>query len=70
LPVDVREAIGAPSQVPGIETTPPNFNPNLSTYQHIDILNLIIFYNEDFGIVPNDSLGARIQKFHRFLTEL
>jgi hypothetical protein len=38
-------------------------------YQHGDILSLIIFYNENFGIVPNDSLEARVEKFRKFLTE-
>ncbi|KAF8800737.1 hypothetical protein BYT27DRAFT_7116759 [Phlegmacium glaucopus] len=32
-------------------------------------LNLIIFYNDDFGIVNNDLLPLRVDKFCRFFTE-
>jgi len=33
----------------------PNFNHNLSSYNHGDILRLINFYNEDFGIGQDDN---------------
>jgi hypothetical protein len=65
----VRQQLVAPAIPAAIGTTPPNFNPNLPNYHHIDILNLIIFYNDDFGIVPGDSLGTRIDKFHAFIAE-
>lgn len=65
---DIGEALVFPPQTPVVDAVPPNFNFNLSTYQHLDILNLIIFYNDDFGIVPYDSLETRIEKFRRFLS--
>lgn len=53
---------------PQIGSTPPNFNPSLERLQHIDILKLIFFYNEDFGIVQGDVVEDRINKFRAFLT--
>jgi hypothetical protein len=67
LAPDIQEALVLPPQTSVIDAIPPNFKLNLSTYQHLDILNLIIFYNEDFGVVPHDSLGTRIEKFRQFL---
>jgi hypothetical protein len=52
-----------------IGTAPPNFNPRLETYEHIDILRMIVFYNESFNIIAQDDLPERINKFRRFLSE-
>ena len=52
-----------------IGATPPNFNPSLESYRHIDICKLVAFYNETFDIGPNDNLPTRINKFCRFLSE-
>ncbi|KAK7040774.1 hypothetical protein VNI00_009680 [Paramarasmius palmivorus] len=38
------------------------------TLSHIDILNLMMFYNEDFWIVTDDSLEARREKMLVWLT--
>lgn len=52
-----------------IGDTPPNFQARLDGYNHIDVLRMVTFYNETFGIVPQDNLGDRIDKFRRYLTE-
>ncbi|KIK65911.1 hypothetical protein GYMLUDRAFT_55822 [Collybiopsis luxurians FD-317 M1] len=36
---------------------------------HIDILNAIVFYNEDFGVVQTDELEDRKAKFTRWHTQ-
>jgi hypothetical protein len=61
--------IAPPPNIPNIGTLPPNFNQDLSTYDHVQILALIIFYREDFGILAGDSLVLRVEKLHRFLAE-
>ncbi|KAF8485944.1 hypothetical protein DFH94DRAFT_622288 [Russula ochroleuca] len=63
-----QQALVAPEEVPNIGDTPPDFNPNPISYRHSDILQLIIFYNDDFGIVYGDNLYMRISKFRQFLT--
>jgi len=42
-----------------VGTVPPQFNPDVDAYQHIDILRLVVFYNDDFGILPGDQLPER-----------
>jgi len=64
----IRQPLPNP-QPQAVGTTPPNFNPDLPNYRHIDILNMVIFYNDNFGVVGGDSLGTRIDKFRAFLAE-
>jgi hypothetical protein len=52
-----------------IGSTPPNFNAKVDRYQQIDILRMVVFYNENFGIAAQDNLEDRIAKFRRFLTD-
>jgi len=52
-----------------IGTVPPQFNPNIGSYQHIDILQLVVFYNDDFGIHAGDQLSERKHKVRIWLTE-
>jgi len=68
--VATRNALVAPVQIPLLGDIPPNFNPNLPSYTHDDILQLIIFYNDDFGIVQADRIPSRIDSFRRFLSEI
>ncbi len=49
-----------------IGSTPPNFNAKIDCYQ-IDILRMVVFYNENFGIAAQDNLEDRITKFRGFL---
>jgi len=48
---------------------PPDFDADLENYHHLDICKLVVFFNEMFGIVPQDNLGLRIRKFRRYLSE-
>jgi len=68
--VATRNALVAPVQIPLLGDIPPNFNHNLTSYNHGDILRLIIFYNDDFGIVQADTIPSRIDSFRRFLSEI
>jgi hypothetical protein len=68
--VATRNALVPPAQIPAVGTTPPNFNADFTTYRHDDILHLIIFYNDDFGIVQADTLPSRVESFRRFLVEI
>jgi hypothetical protein len=52
-----------------VGTTPPNYNPDSPNYHNIDILNLIVFYNDNFGTGPLDTLGGRVEKFQLFSTD-
>ncbi|KAF9444738.1 hypothetical protein P691DRAFT_786289 [Macrolepiota fuliginosa MF-IS2] len=53
---------------PQIGTTPPDFDGNTHTLKHIDILWLVSFYNEDFGIGPDDRrLNERQRAVRNFL---
>jgi hypothetical protein len=51
----------------GIGTIHANFDPRHMTVD--DIYSLIVWYNQDFGIVENDALGARCDKVMRWLTD-
>ncbi|KAF8878204.1 hypothetical protein BD779DRAFT_1649980 [Infundibulicybe gibba] len=66
----VLQGILPPGPPAMIGLTPDHFNPNIDVYNDRDILRMIAFYNEDFEIVPNDSLQDRINKFHSFLCGL
>lgn len=57
-----------PIVVPTIGQTPPNFSGDFVTYQHAYILDLIVFYNDDFHIVNGDGLPDRQRKVRAFLT--
>ena len=47
---------------------PPFYNVDIDTYQHGDVLRLVEFYNDGFGIVLDDRLPTHQQKFHTWLT--
>jgi hypothetical protein len=48
---------------------PNPWNPNVNAYQFMDILRLIIFYNDDFGINAGDLVDAMRQKVRNWLVE-
>lgn len=52
-----------------VGTVPPQFNPDVDSYQHVDILRLIVFYNDDFGIQAGDQLPERKRKIRNWLME-
>jgi hypothetical protein len=49
---------------------PPTFNSDFENYQDIDILRLVVFYNNNFGIDAQDPLPERKRKLTRWLVEL
>jgi hypothetical protein len=57
-----------PAVAPEIGSTPSNFIKNAAGYQLADIVSLIVFYNEDFGVLEGDDIPQCVDKFHRFLT--
>jgi hypothetical protein len=48
---------------------PNPWNPQIDAYQHLDILRLVIFYNDDFGIVAGDPVHVRRQQVRTWLVE-
>lgn len=59
-----------PTEVPQVGDLPPNFHVDVTVYQHVDILRMVNFYNDTFGIALGDLLPARIDKFRNFLLGL
>ncbi|KAF8075159.1 hypothetical protein FPV67DRAFT_618274 [Lyophyllum atratum] len=49
---------------------PPNFNPHPGKYSNDEINHLILFYNDDFGILLGDGLHVRRDKVRKFLTNV
>ncbi|KAH8831650.1 hypothetical protein DL96DRAFT_1588544 [Flagelloscypha sp. PMI_526] len=43
---------------PVVGDVPTAWNENLASYNHRDIHHLIVFYNDDFGIVKEDDLAT------------
>jgi len=52
-----------------IGTQPPDFDPYVEVYSDQAILEMMVFYNETFGIVPQDDHRVRVSKFRRFFAE-
>ncbi|EDR01655.1 uncharacterized protein LACBIDRAFT_333060 [Laccaria bicolor S238N-H82] len=53
-----------------IGSTPPLFDPNIDSYQHLEFLKLILFYNEDIGIVAGNGVSDRRKAMRNWLIEL
>ncbi|KAF8163394.1 hypothetical protein B0H34DRAFT_856891 [Crassisporium funariophilum] len=64
----LQQVLVAPAQEPVLGTIPPNYDHNLLTYNRADFVRLIIFYNQDFGIVRGDTIPECIEKLHTFST--
>jgi hypothetical protein len=52
-----------------IGDVPSPWNPNIYAYQLADVIRLVIFYNENFGIHAVDSVAVRRKKVHDWLVE-
>jgi hypothetical protein len=52
--------------------TPPLYNAetNIDAFRHEDILRLIEFYNDDFGIVAGDGIAVRRNKYRLWMASL
>jgi hypothetical protein len=48
---------------------PNSWNSNVDAYQLVDILRLVIFYNDDFGIDAGDLVDVMRQKVRAWLVE-
>lgn len=51
--------------MPDVSTAPPAFDR--ASLSDRDVLWYIMFYGEDFGIVPEDELGQRLDKIGAFM---
>ena len=50
-------------------SSPPNFNASIDSYGHLDILKLVVFYNDAFGIVQTDPVYERKMKIRNSFSE-
>ena len=72
---NVLDAAGRHAQFPpnGVASAtgsiPPQFDPRVEAYGHLDILKMIVFYDDNFGIVAQDDLVERMLKFRAFLAD-
>jgi hypothetical protein len=57
----------APEQDPQLGTVPPNFRALFPSSTEADIISLIIFYNNNFGIVQGETVQTSLQKIGAFL---
>ncbi|KAF8076856.1 hypothetical protein FPV67DRAFT_1472901 [Lyophyllum atratum] len=48
---------------------PPNFKTRIDEHTGDEILELIVFYNDDFGILPGDGIATRHKKLRSFLSD-
>ncbi|KAF8163405.1 hypothetical protein B0H34DRAFT_856899 [Crassisporium funariophilum] len=64
----LQQLLVAPAQEPVIGTTPPDYDQNYTTYNRADFVRLIIFYNQDFGIVRGNTIPECTEKLHTFFT--
>jgi len=55
-----------PPVEPVIGTAPPGYSNDFRHYNRSHIIRLIIFYNEDFGIVKGDTVDECIRKLQAF----
>jgi hypothetical protein len=67
-PQNVLPTTPANAPIPAVGSVPPNFNDLPTSYSHSYILDLMIFYNDDFGIVLGDSIADRMAVLHKWLT--
>ena len=52
-----------------IGDVPPDFDPYVASYSLKDILEMMVFYNESFGIDAQDVLKVQVSKFCRFFVK-
>jgi len=66
----VDNVLRVPDEIPPIGSVPQGFGNYPTRFSHADIVRLIIFYNDDFGIIQQDDLAERRLKLTSFLTAL
>jgi hypothetical protein len=66
--LQANTAAGLPAPPPvTLGQAPPFYNADIDAYRHGDILRLIEFYNDGFGIVLADMLTTRKQKVRTWM---
>lgn len=50
-----------------IGSIPPLPDPSIDNYQHLEFLKLILFYNEDLGIVAGNGVPDRRKAMRKWL---
>ena len=50
-----------------IGSIPPLFDPGIDNYHHLEFLKLILFYNEDLGIVAGSGVSDRRRAIRNWL---
>lgn len=66
--LQANAAAGNPAPPAALGQAPPFYNDNIDAYHHGDVLRLVEFYNDGFGIVVGDGLPTRKQKFRTWMT--
>ena len=64
----VSKPLPLPTAPARIGSTPPWFNAKIDQYEHLDCL-IIIFYNEDMGIVAGNDLPERKEAVRMWLRQ-
>ena len=59
---------GNPAPPAALGQVPPFYDEDIDAYRHGDVLRLVEFYNDGFGIVLGDGLPTRKQKFRTWMT--
>jgi hypothetical protein len=63
-----RRSLIAPAVVADIGEQSANFVADISGYSNVDVCQLVIFYNDDFGIFDEEDDSARRRKHIQFLS--
>lgn len=69
-PVLAAQVDAAPLPPAAVGQAPPFYDANIDAYQHGNILLLIDFYNDNFGVVVGDSLVQRKLKLCTWMMAL
>lgn len=57
-----ENALDPLANIPNVGDVPGNGSIDISALRHGEILNLARFYNDDFGILPQENLEVRQRK--------
>jgi hypothetical protein len=52
-----------------IGDVPDPWNENIVSYHQLDVLSLVIFYNDNFGIAPGDAVSVMKTKLIAWLLD-
>ena len=63
-----RQGLNNPDTPAAVGSTPDNFRADTMACTMKEIHEMVVFYNDSFGIVGGDDLAVRRLKFVRFLS--